>query len=132
MRFQFTWVAERYPDPITETYNEPDVVDQATAEKSASAMIAGYNQGEVLRYGPGNKGVRQIVSVKFLGDDDEKQHDWEKVNLVTRMGDGHGARDKWRCKVCGCEALRYGVSSTFKRIGEWRSSRFKHCPGDHE
>lgn len=129
MRFQFTWADGRCPGPVTETYNDPSVVDRATAEASAAAMIASYNEEEVQRYGPGNRGIRQILSVKFLGDDSDKPHDWEKVNLVTSMGDGHGARDKWRCKICGCEALRYGVSSTFKRIGNWRSAKFKHCPG---
>lgn len=111
-------------DEWWEDYNLNEVADQAGAEAWANETIRRFNETEHVRYG--DKAVdRLLLEVVFLGAG-PAQHEWQKINSFTIV-DQHGARDKWRCKNCGCEAFRYGISDTLKRTGKWRAKKHEVC-----
>lgn len=129
-KFKFKVTTKNNPAGFWENHNENSVVDQESADKLARGWVKSYNATEVLRYGEKAE-TREIVCVEFVGDGD-RQHEFEKRNLYTVAGDGHAPRDKWVCKHCGCEGLRYGLSSTIKRTGKWTAKKYEFCKGKED
>lgn len=128
-KYRLKWVSDATPDGVWEDYNDDTVIDRSTAENAARRMLEDYNAVEIERYGDGPKvqrRLRRLVGVDFGGGAARRSHDYQKANAVT-LGGAHGLRDKWICTKCGCVALRYGVSSGFKRTGRWRAKKYEFC-----
>ena len=124
-KFRFQWTDRRTPEGVWEEHNENEVVCQDSAASLASCWIESFNETEWIRYGASGA-PRTITAVEFIGDG-PPQHEWEKANSMTLGNDGHGHRDKWVCKVCGCVGLRYGLSQVIKRTGKWRAKKYEFC-----
>ena len=125
--FRFKYVDSQNVDGVWEQCNENCVKNQLDAEKLCERWITDFNDLELRRYGD-RAHLRKINIVEFIGDG-PLNHEWNKLNSITIGNDGHGHRDKWACKVCGCEGLRYGLSGTIKRIGKWKGKKFETCHG---
>jgi len=108
-----------------EEYCKNEVTDAATAKTWALEKLRFFNETEQAKYG--DKVIpRSLVEVAFLGDG-RLEHEWEKRNSFTRGGDGHGYRDQYQCKRCGCQALRYGIGESITRTGKWRAKKYEYC-----
>jgi hypothetical protein len=110
-----------------EEYCKNEVTDAASAKTWADKTLRAFNDGEQRIYGDKGK-PRTLIAVDFLGDG-PLDHEWEKQNSFTLGGDGHRYRDQYRCKRCGCQALRYGISEAIIRTGKWRAKKYEHCIG---
>ena len=108
-----------------ETFVDNDVVDDASAVAAGTRLLADYNETETQRYGK-SAVHRHLVSAVFI-DSSKREHVWEKMNAFTLMGGGHAPRDRWQCSVCGCVALRYGLSSDLRRTGKWAAKKYEFC-----
>ena len=103
-----------------EDYNESSVVDMPSAEEEGRKMVRLYNW--TLRPG---EAPRTFIEAQLVGEG-ELDHDWEKTNLVTVTGKHGASHDTLRCKRCGCEARRYGLSN-IRRVGKWAKPKWEHC-----
>lgn len=124
-KFKFKFTDRKTPEGFWETANENRVTNQSQAEQCVAQWIESFNRTEQIRYG--EKGCpRTVVEVVFIGDG-PTSHEYEKKNAFSMGGDGHGTRDKWVCKNCGCTGLRYGLSAVIKRTGKWRAKKYEFC-----
>lgn len=129
MTFTIKWTDRRTPEGAVETHNENRVKSVDDAKAVASEWISDFNATEFNRYG--HKACpRTIVEVRLV-EDGLRQHEWHKLNIYTVAGDGHAARDKWKCDVCGCEGLRYGIGG-IRRTGKWRAKKYEFCQGQED
>ena len=103
-----------------EDFDKEDAIDQQSAEKSGRKIIEYYNA--TLRH---NDLPRTILEVQ-MGGNGKRTHDWQKTNLVTVRGRGGSYYDTLRCRACGCEARRYGLSNVH-RIGKWKAAKWDIC-----
>lgn len=86
--------------PLTDT-------PRRDAKRHIRRIIRSFN----ARLCPGEK-ARQLLKVR-VKDLTVRNHEWEKVNLVTIMGKGHLTYDVYRCKMCGHTSKRYGLAEHF-------------------
>lgn len=108
-----------------EEYYKNEVIDFSTAKTWADKTLQAFNDSEQIIYGEKGR-PRSLIEVDFIGDG-PLDHEWEKQNLFTRGRDGHQYRDQYRCKRCGCQALRYGIGNAITRTGKWRAKKYEHC-----
>ncbi len=124
MKYKFKSNDAGYVEGWWETYSDPKVVDQGSAEKAANALIQSYN--DTLQH---NDRPRKLLEVVFLGKvKDEVQrhatepHEWGKLSLVTERG----GYDRMRCGKCGITGKRYGINGV--RIdSEYKAKAFMRC-----
>ena len=108
-----------------EDYDEPEVVDQRTADAWAKALIKNFNATLRLLQCP-----RTLLEVRL--DDDQEDaarkitpHSWRKTSLVTQVG----GFDWMVCEVCGIKGKRFGLGDTpIQRQGrKWSKPEFADC-----
>ena len=103
-----------------EEQNRSEVSDLEQAQSFSKFLIKEYNSSLRL-----HERRRTVIGVE-IGGDRKLDHDWEKTNLVTIMS-GYSSYDTARCRVCGCEARRFGLGG-YTRIGKWRGAKWESCP----
>lgn len=75
---------------------------------------------------PGER-PRELMSAKSAGKATGTQHNWEKTNLMTRMGFG-STFDEMKCRVCGVTGRRYGVGEGGVQLdSEYRAKAYQFC-----
>ena len=107
---KITYECSRTNDAVSEEIEVKSLGKHLTsATKEAEELIAHFNEVEKQRYGKkGN--FRSLINVQPCKVNySVRRHNWEKVNLVT-IKDGSGLYDLLRCKRCGCERKRYGLT----------------------
>lgn len=104
-----------------ESYNKPEVTDQASAEEEGRALVEYFNS--TLR--PGELKRTFIAAELSVNGDAHEKHKWEKTNLYTVMERGRGF-DTAQCKKCGVNAKRFGVGG-YVLDGQFKAKAFRHC-----
>ncbi len=65
--------------------------------------------------------TKDAATVRAEREEKEHEHQWSKDCLVS------GADTPYICTVCGCKAMRYGVSWPPVRTGKFKAEKWKHC-----
>lgn len=132
-KFKVSWTDFNHPEPLWEEMDYPEVVDQATAEAKAHAVMLEFNETEQARYGEKGR-PRTVIAVEFIGGLGKRDHKWHKKNLVTVAGPGGSIYDEYECEVCGAQSRRFTLDGGFTLIGVYQRYRdkYRYCPGDEE
>jgi hypothetical protein len=101
-----------------ETY-EKDVED---AEKEAIEMVDRFN--ESLREG---EFPRRLLKVEVIDNHSIKDHDWEKINLVTIKDKNNSLYDIYKCRKCLITGKRFGLNPGITIDYKYRAKVYKRC-----
>lgn len=104
MRFRIEYVNCRHGDIVLKEYATNEVRTLADAQGYAQKLIDRFNDS--LRQG---ESPRKLLKVTRSDNEVSVPHTWEKTNLVTKVTGGR-VYDTYKCKVCGIEGKRYGIS----------------------
>ena len=106
----------------TESYDRPEITDQAAADKWASSLIDWYNSTTK----PG-EAKRKLLKVELIGA--SAAHSWYKRTDGMSV-DFRGAMvDLYACTYCEVTGKRRMHSSTVKRDSKYRTRKFEKCRG---
>jgi len=77
------------------------VVDDMTELRHCQFLIKRFNETLRPRESP-----REVVNVRPIIKNLNRNHKWQKVSLVTEKG----GYDVYRCAICGATGKRYGLA----------------------
>lgn len=103
-----------------EPWKERYVRETNDAHACAQSIVDYFN--ETLR--PGEK-PRELVRVEVVAEVAPHDHDWEKMNLTTKMFNGR-PYDIVRCTRCKIMGKRWGLAKT-RRDSQFKARVYARC-----
>lgn len=123
MKVKLWWKRVNEDEQVDETYEWDDVRDEESAQDKAQRLFDRFNA--TLRP---HETARVLVKVELLDGSRyaRKEHQWDKVSLVTEAGP-EGLHDRMRCKVCGITGKRIELGSPPRRDPQYSKEVFARC-----
>lgn len=72
---------------------------------------------------------RELMEVIIEDKSNPKEHDWEKLNVMTIMDKSFGPYDDYKCKRCGIKGYRQRLDQGIIRYKKYRKPEYDYCSG---